>query len=102
MTKPSKGVITFADGLPGFEAHRQFVLVASPSLDPFTCVTSVDAGGPSFLAIDPRRVLDGYESELAPADLRRLQAEPGALLVWLSIVTAADEHATVNLRAPLV
>ena len=29
-------IVTFGHGLPGFETSRQFVLVASPALNPFT------------------------------------------------------------------
>jgi len=97
------GVITFADGLPGFETARQFVLVASPMLNPFTLVQGVEWGTPSFVAIEPRLVDSGYGSALDAADLARLDATTADALLWLALVTArADGSATVNLRAPLV
>ena len=55
-TRFVNAVIMFADGLPGFEAARHFVLVASPALKPFTLVQGVESGAPSFVAIDPRLV----------------------------------------------
>ena len=36
-------IVTFTQGLPGFEATRRFVLVASPSLDPFTLLQGAGA-----------------------------------------------------------
>jgi flagellar assembly factor FliW len=96
-------VVTFADGLPGFESHRRFVLVASPSLDPFTLLQGVGPDAPSFVAIDPRRVEPSFAGELTPADRVRLDATADAPLVWLALVSAReDAPATVNLRAPIV
>jgi flagellar assembly factor FliW len=97
------GVVTFAEGLPGFETSRHFVLVVSPTLDPFTLVQGVDANGPSFLAIDPARVQPDYAARLDPADRLRLDAADADPLVWLALISPkADGAATVNLRAPLV
>jgi flagellar assembly factor FliW len=97
------GVITFTEGLPGFEACRQFVLVASPSLTPFKLLQGVGDGAPSFVAIDPQLVDRNYVTPLERADLARLAANSDRPLLWLALVTAHDDGAaTVNLRAPLV
>jgi flagellar assembly factor FliW len=77
--------------------------VTSPELAPFTLVQGVDAGAPSFLAIDPRLVDAGYASPLAPSDLVRLGAAPVTPLLWLVLITVGrDGAATANLKAPLV
>lgn len=98
----SAAVVTFKGGLPGFERCRRFVLVSAPSLGPFTCLHALDGERPSFLAIDPRRVVDDYVPALSAADRRRLDAADGAPLVWLSLVRLGDDGATANLRAPVV
>jgi flagellar assembly factor FliW len=96
-------VVTFADGLPGFEANHRFVLVASASLDPFTLLQAVGPDAPSFVAIDPRRVEPSFAGEMTAADRARLAAASDAPLVWLALVSAReDAPATVNLRAPIV
>jgi flagellar assembly factor FliW len=96
-------VVTFTEGLPGFEACRRFVLVESEALRPFRLVQGLDDGGPSFVGIDPRRVEESYDVPLDRGDLARLQAEPGQPLVWFAIITArSDRPATANLRAPIV
>ena len=103
VAAPSNGVVTFPDGLPGFERCRQFVLVEADSLHPFTLVQGVDAGGPSFVAIDPRRVAGEYPTVLDRTELARLDATGSEPLLWLAIVAAhEDGSATANLRAPLV
>jgi flagellar assembly factor FliW len=95
-------VVTFAGGLPGFELCRQFVLVSSPSIAPFTVLQGLDGPAPpAFIAIDPALVIADYAVPLEAPDYARLDAAPGAPLLWLAIV-AANSAATVNLRAPLV
>jgi flagellar assembly factor FliW len=102
-TAPIDGVVTFADGLPGFERCRQFVLIASPALQPFTVLQGVDADAPAFVTIDPRLVTDTFAASLDRVTLARLGARGDESLLWLSIVTAGDDGAaSANLRAPLV
>lgn len=97
------GVVTFADGLPGFEAARHFVLVTSPTIAPFTIIQGTDEGGPSFVAIEPQRVAPDFRPALESADRARLGAAADGPLLWLALVTARPRtEATVNLRAPLV
>jgi flagellar assembly factor FliW len=105
VTSPAghERIVTFEDGLPGFEASRRFVLVGSPDLDPFTLVQGVGADAPSFVAIEPRRVDRDYETALNRSELRRLGAQEGRPLLWLALVASQpDGSATVNLRAPII
>jgi flagellar assembly factor FliW len=96
-------VVTFPDGLPGFESCRRFVLLSPDNAQPLQCLQGLEASGPVFLTIDPTLALKRYRLLLSPADRRRLDARDDDALLWLAIVTfAADETATVNLRAPIV
>jgi flagellar assembly factor FliW len=103
QTAPER-IVTFSQGLPGFEDCRRFILVASPSLDPFRLLQGTGpTTGPSFVGIDTKQVDTPYRTSLAPADLARLDARPSDKLVWLALVAAQpDGRATVNLRAPIV
>ncbi len=97
------GVVTFPEGLPGFEEHRQFMIVASPDMEPFTVMQGVKAEAPSFVAVDPRLVDRSYPTTLDRVDLARLAAHEKEPLLWLAIVAARDDGpATANLRAPVV
>lgn len=99
----SHNVVTFSEGLPGFEAHRQFMLVASPDMEPFTVIQGVAGDGPSFVAVDPRLLDRTYPTTLDRVDLARLEAHEREPLVWLAIVAAGEDGAaTANLRAPVV
>jgi flagellar assembly factor FliW len=96
-------VIAFPDGLPGFEGCRRFVMISYEGALPFGCLQGLDASRPAFVTMDPAQVLDGYRLDLSPSDCRRLDAQEGDTLLWLSIVTVGrDQTTTVNLRAPIV
>jgi flagellar assembly factor FliW len=102
-TRALDGIVTFAEGLPGFEASRRFVLASSPDLEPFTILKGLDEGDPSFLAIDPRRISGDFPNRLEAVERVRLGVAGDEPLLWLAIVAAdADGAATANLRAPIV
>jgi flagellar assembly factor FliW len=99
----SDHVISFPDGLPGFESCRRFALLAVEGVDAFNCLQSLDPSGPSFLVIDPTRVLQGYRTILNRWDRVRLGVIGDDALLWLAIITfGPDDEAWVNLRAPVV
>jgi len=96
-------VVQFADGLPGFEQCRRFVMLTSPSIAPLHCLHAIDGPAASFLAVDPRLVLPAYRCLLAEPDRVKLQARPDVPLLWLALVTVDEgQGASVNLRAPIV
>ncbi len=95
-------VVHFAHGLPGFERCRHFVLVSAPELAPFTLFHGVDAPMPSFLTLDPRQIVAGYEVPLGAAERARLEARADEPLLWLSIAHVDADGITANLRAPIV
>ena len=95
-------VVTLPDGVPGFERCRRFVVVTSPTLEPFTCLQSVDDEGPSFLALDPKSIVPDYQTRLGDAERVRLDVRGDDALLWLAIVRFDTDVAKVNLRAPIV
>lgn len=98
-----RDVIHFADGLPGFEQNRKFVLLSSPELAPLHVLHHVDGPAASFLAVDPRVVLPDYRAVLSATDRIRLGGGDERSLLWLALVTVdAGQGPSVNLRAPIV
>jgi flagellar assembly factor FliW len=95
-------VVEFPSGIPGFESHRRFVLIASAELSPLGCLKSVDSSDVSFLVIDPRLLSFGYDITLSELERARIGAGPDEPLLWLAIVTITESDATANLRAPVV
>jgi flagellar assembly factor FliW len=99
----SRDVVRFPHGLPGFEACRGFVLLASDALGPLQCLKAIEGPAASFLVMDPRCVMPDYRCELSETDYRRLGATADDTLLWRALVTIElDGTITVNLRAPIV
>ena len=95
--------VTFPDGIPGFESCRSWVVMAAESATPLRRLHALDGADASFLAIDPRAVLENYRCDLGASDRRRLGAGDDDALLWLAIVMMEPSGAlTVNLRAPIV
>ena len=93
----------FPDGSPGFESCRQWVVLAAEDQTPLRRLHAIDGADASFLAVDPRSVVEAYRCELTEADRQRLGADTDTPLVWLALVMAEPSGAlTVNLRAPIV
>jgi flagellar assembly factor FliW len=96
-------VISFPEGLPGFETSRGFVLLTSPEIEPLQQLQSVVGPEATFIGIDPKRVLSTFRYELSATDRQRLGASDESVLLWLALIAIeADGTATVNLRAPVV
>jgi flagellar assembly factor FliW len=95
--------VTFPDGIPGFESCRNWVVMAAENATPLRRLHAINGPEASFLAIDPRAVLENYRCDLSAADRRRLGAGDDDPLLWLAIVMVEATGAlTVNLRAPIV
>jgi flagellar assembly factor FliW len=95
--------VTFPAGIPGFEACRRWVVLAAEGQTPLRRLHAVDGTEASFLALDPRQVLEGYRCELSDADRSRIGADANTPLLWLALVSVeANGAVTVNLRAPIV
>lgn len=98
-----KDIVSFPEGIPGFEQCHHFALLSSPDLDPVHCLHNVEGTPVSFLAVDPRLVLPTFRSALTDADRARLGANDESKLLWLALLTVdADGSAWLNLRAPIV
>jgi flagellar assembly factor FliW len=99
----SSNIVSFPDGLPGFERCRRFVVLRHATSSPLVCLHAVDGPSATFLAIDPRHILRRYRCVLSDADRLRLGVNAAAPLVWLTVITIAqEEELYVNLRAPIV
>jgi flagellar assembly factor FliW len=95
--------VTFPNGIPGFEASRRWVVLAAEGATALRRLHGIDGVQASFLALDPRHVLEGYRCELSDADRARIGADPAAPLLWLALVSVEPSGAvTANLRAPIV
>ncbi|MEW6321199.1 MAG: flagellar assembly protein FliW [Acidobacteriota bacterium] len=98
----ARDMVSFPEGLPGFEQCRNFVVLTAEHIAPFQGLHAVDGPPASFLTIDPRRVMPAYRCQLSRHDQQRLSAGADTVLLWLAIVTLTEGQAFANLRAPVV
>lgn len=101
--QPEK-VLTFDQGLPGFEQLRTFTLITPDPEVPFTYLQSLDNGEIAFILTDPFLFYSNYEFELTDEAIAQLKVVvPQDVAVW-SIVTVTGDisSSTINLLAPVV
>lgn len=97
--------ISFAAGMPGFPAFRDFVLVRIGDQGSLFALTSLDEPDLRFLVLAPGGVFfPDYEPEVDEDALRLLDVHDPARLLVLLVVTAGTglRDATANLLAPIV
>ncbi|WNR44694.1 flagellar assembly protein FliW [Paenibacillus roseipurpureus] len=97
-------VITFAQGIPGFEDLTTFTLVQPDNSVPFSYMQSIQDGELAFLVTDPFLFFKDYDFSLPDAALQELKiAQREDVQVW-SVVTVNDDYSkiTVNLLAPII
>jgi len=102
--KENWNIITFEQGIYGFEDVTQFVFVQNPQPDnPFHRLHAVgrDFG---FVVIDPRYVIPDYDFELSNENMLKLGAINSSQFVVLSIIVLNDkiEDITANLKSPII
>lgn len=99
-----QAVITFEEGLPGFEHLTKFI-VYKPSEDmPFSFLQSIEAGELAFIVVSPFLFYPQYEFEISEQFKQELSIrDEQDVMVW-SIVSIRDslESATINLLAPVI
>ena len=102
-------VLTFPDGLPGFEGCRRFALVPHAGLDknsPFVWLQSMENAALAFLAMEPHQVFPDYAPRVPRTDMESLELTDEAarprLYSLLTIPQGDPCGITANLMAPVV
>jgi flagellar assembly factor FliW len=96
-------ILHFEQGLPGFEAEKQFVLLPLEGT-PFSVLQSVKSSNLAFVTADPFVFFKEYDFELARSDQEHLDVETSNEVMVQVIITVAEpfERSTANLQAPIV
>ena len=98
-------VLGLTDPLPGFPAHRDYVLVAADGDGRVFWLQSIDPEGPRFLTVPAAAYFADYRPAL-PASVRAALglADPADAELYCLVSIPGDDvaSATANLRAPLV
>jgi len=99
-----KDIITFSEGLIGFELMKRFTIMESKPGSPFKWLQSLDDGELAFIIIDPRVFMRGYAPCFLRSDLDTLQlSAPQDAVMYVTVVVPQDpKKMSANLLGPLV
>lgn len=97
-------VLSFQDGLYGFDTLRRFVLIDIAPDSPCRYLQSLDDPDLSFIVVDPWAVLPDYAPDVPDGELAHLGVDrpEDVLCLVIAVVPEDVQQMTVNLRAPLV
>jgi len=96
-------IITFPEGIPGFESFKQFVLVNVPEHEPFQWMVCASNRNLRFAVIDPMIVIPNYNPEVTKSQLASLNLSAPDDVMLLVIITLRDNlmESTANFIGPL-
>jgi flagellar assembly factor FliW len=100
---PETEIIRITDGLVGFRAFTQFVLLPDPEVAGLTWLQSVTAPELAFGLIAPPLAIAEYRVELRPGDRTALELdEERSALTYVILNRGEGGGLTANLQGPLV
>lgn len=96
-------IITFPNGILGFEEYHDYALIES-EYKPFFWMQSLDTQNLAFLIIDPFIIAENYELDVDDKTLAEIEIESAADVIVFAIVTVPSNGGpvTANLQGPVV
>ncbi len=101
----NEDIITFQEGIPGFEEYKNFVLVQHPEYTPFEWLVCTDNESRlRFAIINPLLFDPEYSPPLSRGHLDEIGIEKAEDILMYTIVTIRDnpQDCTANLCAPIL
>ncbi len=100
-----EAVITFSQGLFGFESYRRFVVLCIDEKSPFRWLQSMEEPGLAFVVIEPRHFMPDYAPTISDADAEALGIGADTPYLVFAVVTippGKPEEMTANLMGPII
>jgi flagellar assembly factor FliW len=94
--------IELAAPMPGFPAHRHFVLVRLDDAGLLYSLRSLDDAELRFLVVPPAPFFPDYSPEIGDDALEALGWPTSSQLLLMVVITASKEETSANLMAPIV
>lgn len=97
-------VITFPNGIFGFEENRRFILIRFEDENGgLLCLQNIENEQLAFVVINPFCFMPGYKPVLTEAELKKLEVASSEELLFYNICVLDEdiEKSSVNLRCPL-
>ena len=100
ITFEENDILTFEEGLPGFDMERNFILLTDAPNDLFSWLQSADDGDLAFVLMDVKQLIPDYNPQIPPQALEGLQ-EPLSCYN-IAVVPENINDLRVNLKAPIM
>lgn len=99
-----QSIITFPEGIPGFQEENQFVLIPLNETSPFLVLQSIHTQKVGFMVATPYAFKKEYAFDLQQSDVEKLEIERAEDVLVYGILTLKDTllQSTINLLAPIV
>lgn len=99
----ASSVVTFPDGVPGFERCKRYGLVSVDEEAPFLRLLSIDEPAVGFVILSPMLLWKDYDPQMGPKDIQGLDVQAPEDLEIYCIVTLSEvpERVTANLKGPI-
>ncbi|MGQ9487993.1 MAG: flagellar assembly protein FliW [Armatimonadota bacterium] len=100
-----EAVITFSQGLFGFENYRRFVVLCPDEKSPFRWLQSMEEPSLAFVVIEPRHFMPDYAPTISDTDAEAigLNADtPYLTFVVVTIPPGKPEQMTADLMGPIL
>lgn len=96
-------VISFPNGIIGFEELHRFVIIDDEDFEPFRWFISLDKKEFGFPVIDPFLLTDDYLDEFPPSLTKRIKADKAIYDIFCVVTLKGEnEKVTINLKGPLI
>lgn len=104
LQNQEKIIIHFEDGIYGFENIKDYILLQEDEQKVIWSLQAAESTYPSLIVIDPFLVLNGYNPELTPENLKALGNPETEDLCFLAVAVIRKNLAesVVNLKSPIV
>lgn len=102
-TIEQKQIVTFPEGLFGFEENKKYAIIES-EYSPFIWLQSLDDEKLAFLIVDPFIICTDYEADIDDESLAKIDVKSPEDVIVMAILTVPTDgsHITANLQGPIV
>ena len=100
-----ENVLTFPEGIPGFEQYKKFVVINNPDEEnPFDWLQSVENEDLAFVIINPFFVFPDYDITIPESAIEKLKIKDETDVFVYTIVVVPEnlEDMTTNLSGPII
>jgi flagellar assembly factor FliW len=97
-------IITFPQGIPGFEDYQRYTFIQSEESLPFVFLQSADNGELCLILTNPFPFMPEYDFKLSPSAQKELDIQEASDVTVWSVVSIREQlsQATLNLLAPII